>query len=354
MQTIKKTEIFFHAIFWLFSLWLLSTTFVHEHVEINDINGFINEERHREYRLFPFILIVLIGKMILAYANIYLILPKRLKDKDWWKMASQIAILMTVVYLLEISMVYLWSILNEKISIEEHLSFNKLNTLFFICFYGVSVGYGLAKNWWKNEKIKKELEKEKLKTELSYLKSQINPHFFFNTLNNLYALSERKNNPELSSGISNLSDLMRYVLYDAKADFVSLEKEIAHLKNLIEVHQLRYDGEEDFTLSFNITGDVSNKKIAPLIFALFIENAFKHGIEFNQFSFIKIDIEVESEYILFKTSNSNFPKADNAHSHKGIGLENVKRRLQLIYPDRHLLKIKKKEDVYEVKLTIQF
>ena len=165
-------------------------------------------------------------------------------------------------------------------------------------------------------------------------------------------MSERKNNTELSTGIANLSDLMRYVLYDAKVDFIPFEKEIEHLHNMIEVHQLRYDKEDNYSFAYNVEGNLSNINIAPLIFSPFIENAFKYGIELNEASFIKINIQVKDGTILFIASNSSFHKTDNQHNQKGIGLENVKRRLQLLYPEKHLLSIDKTESIFKVTLTI--
>ena len=267
-------------------------------------------------------------------------------------MALMVGGLFALVFLTEWVLAYVWSLLNGRIPVEAYLRFWKLNAVFFICYYGVSLAYALGKNWWKNEQARQTLEKEKLNTELNYLKSQINPHFFFNTLNNLYALSEKNHNSELSAGIASLSSLMRYMLYDAKADEVPMEKEIAHVKNIIEVHQLRYSDDDDYTVSFNVTGDLIDKKIAPLIFAPFVENAFKHGIELNKPSFIKINIEAKENQLLFETSNSNFKKNTDEHKHAGIGLENVKRRLQLIYPHQHHLTIENKSELFKVKLII--
>ncbi len=349
---ISKLEACIHLAFWLFSLWMLNMSLAYENVEVLETDGVLKESRTFDYRLFPMIFIVLVGKMILVYGNIFYIFPKCIKEKNWKKMGFMALALAAVVFLLELSLAYAWSFLDERIPVGDYLRFWKLNAILFACYYGISLAYALSIDWWQNEKIRQELIKENLRTELEYLKSQINPHFFFNTLNNLYALSERQKNTDLSTGIACLSDLMRYMLYDAKAEKVALEKEILHLKNIIEVNQLRYGEEDDYTVSLNVSGNIKSKSIAPLIFAPFVENAFKHGIEFNKPSFIKIEIEANDDCILFEVINSNYNKSNDEHKHTGIGLKNVKRRLELIYPETHKLIIENKPDTFIVKLSI--
>ena len=300
----------------------------------------------------PLLRLYFLEKCLLVYGNTFFIQKKRLNDRNWEKMALSTIGLFLAIFIIEVILAYTWSLFDKKIVAAEYFRFWKLNALFFVCYYGVSTAYSLSKNWWENEKKRQQAEKEKLNAELNYLKSQINPHFFFNTLNNLYALSERQQNTDLSAGIAGLSDLMRYMLYDAKADYVPLEKEIAHIKSTIEVHQLRYDENDDYTISFNVDRKLKNKKVAPLIFAPFVENAFKHGIEIGKPSFIKINLSATENGVDFEVVNSNFNKAKNEHQHVGIGLKNVKRRLQLIYPKRHLLTIENNSKLFKINLKL--
>ncbi|HFA48625.1 MAG TPA: hypothetical protein ENJ95_06340 [Bacteroidetes bacterium] len=349
----KWQEIPLHLLFWQFSLWLLNMAFAIENVEECVINGKATTIVKMDYHFSAIIFFILLGKVFLVYGNVLFVLPQRLKDKNWKKLAAQILLLFALVFLLEYMCARVYSFFTLENHIADYIGFWKLNAIFFIGYFGISCAYVLSKNWWKNEQSRQLLVQEKLNTELSFLKSQINPHFFFNTLNNLYALSERHKNTDLSNGIAGLSNLMRYMLYDAKADYVPLEKEIAHLKSIIEVQQLRYSEDDDYTVALNI-GDIKNGiKIAPLLLAPFVENAFKHGIDLHKDSFIKIDISVENDKLVFQAINSNFKKGKNdLQQQSGIGLENVKRRLQLLYPKKHNLKIDDTVGYFKIILTL--
>jgi LytS/YehU family sensor histidine kinase len=195
-----------------------------------------------------------------------------------------------------------------------------------------------------------EVEKQKIEAELRALKAQVNPHFFFNTLNSLYALSLDKSDkaPEL---ILKLSDLMRYVIYESKDDLVPLGKQLEFLQSYVFLERLRSD--ENLDVQFNITGDKTEIKIAPLIYLAFIENAFKHGArEKNDQPYIHICFSLEHEdHVIFSIEN----RADPFRRHNaagGFGLTNVKKRLELLYPGKHLLNITESLTIYRVELNI--
>jgi len=198
----------------------------------------------------------------------------------------------------------------------------------------------------------KEMEKQKLEVELNTLKEQLNPHFMFNTLNNIYSLSLDKSDkaPEF---ILKLSDLMSYTLYECKEKFVPISKEIDFIKNYLELERIRV--RDGVKIDFNIKGDSLNKKISPLLLLTFIENAFKHGINTRPNNpFIKIDLDFETNNkLLFKIENSK-PKIEAINTeNNGIGLKNAKKRLNLLYPDKHQLKISDNELVFLVELEIE-
>ena len=202
--------------------------------------------------------------------------------------------------------------------------------------------------------MREQLLQEKLRTELNFLKSQINPHFLFNTLNNLYAIAERRENRELADGISELANLMRYMLYDCKAERVPLSKELTFLKSIIEIQRLRIAEEDEVVLAFDVEGNYNSKEIAPLILVPFVENAFKHGISPENQSFIKIALLVEENALSFEVRNSVFKdKKNELETHSGIGLENVKRRLELIYPEKYSLDILEENEVFKIKLKLE-
>ncbi len=204
----------------------------------------------------------------------------------------------------------------------------------------------LLRNAHQQEKKLREIEKEKFSAEMSLLKAQINPHFFFNTLNSLYALTlvASKESPNV---VLKLSNLMRYMLYEASEGKVILRNELTHLQNYIQIEQMRFTDRLD--LSFQYSGDIEGQWIAPLLLLPFIENAFKHGIE-NNSGWITIDLKIIENHLYLKVENS----FDAASKPKigGFGLANVKRRLHLIYPGSHELNEDQDEGVYKVDLKI--
>jgi two-component system, LytTR family, sensor kinase len=215
----------------------------------------------------------------------------------------------------------------------------------------ISLGLRVLARQDEIEKARKEMEKEKLNSELAFLKSQISPHFFFNTLNNIYSLISI--NPEDSQkAVLKLSKLMRYLLYESEQGKTVLSNEIDFLNNYIDLMKLRMS--EKVSLSVSFPSKYEDKNLPPLLFVPFIENAFKHGISYREKSFIKINMDVAGDSIIFRCVNS-LPKAkENAENgHAGIGLENVRKRLNLLFPGSHDLKINKSEKEFEVYLDIK-
>lgn len=204
---------------------------------------------------------------------------------------------------------------------------------------------------------KKQLEVEELRTsvkesELQFLKSQINPHFLFNNLNNLYSYAIEQS-PKTPSIILELSSVLRYMLYDCKENLVALTKEIEHLKNFTLLNELQI--EERGKVTFNTENIKSDYRIAPLILTVFIENAFKYSTA-SQSKDISIDIEInvsEQGMLEFKCKNSFKPMGNTDNLSRGIGLQNVKKRLQLLYPDAHELSICNEDGLYSVLLKMQ-
>ncbi|EZH75590.1 membrane protein [Aquimarina atlantica] len=194
----------------------------------------------------------------------------------------------------------------------------------------------------------KTLKAEKGKAELALLKSQVNPHFFFNTLNNLYGLTVEKSDsaPEV---VLKLSDMMRYTIYEGKQDVVSLKDEIKYLENYIELHKIRYQKKVVITFDYTYHED---DKVAPLLFIILLENAFKHGVErLTKDAYIHINLTTKNNTILFCIENNY--EEQKVTDQKGIGLDNLKDRLKLIYPQKHRLLIEKNKTVYKTTLEIE-
>ena len=213
----------------------------------------------------------------------------------------------------------------------------------------ISSGLKVTGNYIKNERRNKVLENQKLAAELAFLKSQVNPHFLFNTLNNIYSLAY-KQSPETPDAIMKLSLLMRYMLYESNDTMVSLEKEVEHLQNFIDLQKLRL--REQTIIKFNMEGDLHGKQIAPMLLMTLVENAFKHGLVSKNEIGISINLKVFHDNLVFSTIN-------NTSSHKkrefgGIGLENMKQRLRILYPGRHKLTFEEKESTFYATLKLNF
>jgi two-component system LytT family sensor kinase len=214
-------------------------------------------------------------------------------------------------------------------------------------FFAVAIK--LLKYWYENKQAQQILLQDKLQAELKFLKTQIHPHFLFNTLNNLYALTLKKSDlaPPM---VLKLSELINYMLYECREDEVLLEKEIKFIQNYIDIEQLRYGDKLD--LELNIRGNANGRRIAPLLLLPFTENCFKHGasLELDQ-SWVKLDIEVLPDRTIFKVENNKVAGISRSRI-QGIGINNAKRRLDLMYPNEHELKIINGDETFLVILTI--
>ena len=199
-----------------------------------------------------------------------------------------------------------------------------------------------------------EMEARQLKAELNLLKSQVNPHFLFNTLNNLFSIAQKNDDNETADGLLKLSQLMRYMIYESNVELVSLEKEITYIKNFIELQKLRFDNQELLNVNLQITDNFKSIFICPMILIPFIENAFKHGLSTEDHNKIDITLEIENKTLNLKVKNtiSNL-KNGTDKKNSGIGLDNVKRRLKLVYPNRYDLSINSDNKFFYIDLKIE-
>ncbi len=219
---------------------------------------------------------------------------------------------------------------------------------------GITMSLKMVRQWYERERVTENLERINMETELKYLKTQINPHFLFNSLNSLYALTLKKSDkaPEL---VLKLSEILRYVLYDGSEKWVALEKEINYLKSYLDLEKIRNGDRLDF--EFNVNGNPATKQIAPMLFLTFLENSFKHGISQKmEGGFVSIDMDIEPDNLVFKIQNSKPKEKEKRLNGKagGIGIENIKKRLALLYPDKHTLKIEDDGEKYSVNLNLKF
>lgn len=215
----------------------------------------------------------------------------------------------------------------------------------------LSVAIKMTENWYVIEGEKKELEKARTEAELQNLKSQLNPHFLFNTLNNIYSLIAI--DPDRAQyAVHDLSRLLRHVLYEDKQQFVSLDHELVFMRSYIELMSLRLSDKVD--LKVELPDDGRGMMVAPLLFITLIENAFKHGISPAEKSYIHICLKIpEDREIYCRIENSNFPKKDNDRSGSGIGLENLHKRLEFLYPGNYQLEMGLEQEKYVAELTLR-
>ena len=238
-------------------------------------------------------------------------------------------------------------ILNGKASFTDLAIYWNILLGFFMT--GLNMGIKLLYRSLRDEQQMEELKRQNLQAEMDYLRYQINPHFFMNTLNNIHALIDI-DTEYAKSAVIELSKMMRYVLYESGSETISLKKDIQFIENYIELMRIRYDSSIDICLDYPAT--IPNKvAIPPLLLIVFVENAFKHGVSYNHASFIHIRIGYRDDAVTAVISNSRHEKSRPGTT--GIGLENVKKRLALIYQDNYTLSIDESDPaVYTVKLII--
>jgi sensor histidine kinase YesM len=225
------------------------------------------------------------------------------------------------------------------------------NIAVFLLILVFSTGIKVINQWLKSEQRNKEIATEKLNAELSFLKAQINPHFLFNTLNNIYALATAQSE-YTAPAIMKLSSIMRYVLTEARNDLVPLEKEILFTTHYIELLKMRLTDKS--SIDFTVKGDPLGKQIAPLLLLPFVENAFKYGISTREKSPIIILLEIKQDSLYFSVSNyKHINTSLKVANNTGIGINNTRRRLDLLYENQHALKIEDEAGKFTVHLNIQ-
>jgi two-component system LytT family sensor kinase len=226
--------------------------------------------------------------------------------------------------------------------------FDITSLFLFVMIMALSTAIKTVQQWQATEQRVISAEAEKASAELSFLKAQINPHFLFNTLNNIYSLAV-SNNPNTAESIMKLSNIMRYVTDDVTEDFVSLQSEVACIEDYIDLQRLRLGSKTE--VNFNTTGIIAQQKIAPLLLMTFVENVFKYGVSKQHESAIDINLRVANNTIIFMCVNLVFERKENIER-TGIGIANTKKRLEQLYPGRHILNINNNNNQFRVVLTL--
>lgn len=295
--------------------------------------------------------------IVLFYVNMHVMVPRLLlQNKTFWFIVVNLAI---VVLILMASKWYdMWSNLPQQIdnALGIHRRPNPKGFDLFMLYttllvQGISTSITAIENWQKDGQLRQQLQQQQVSSELSFLKAQIHPHFFFNTLNNIYSLTFIDIETSRQA-LHKLSWMMRYLLYETQNDVTLLSKELRFLKDYIELMRLRLNAHS--TVVFEEPDLLSDQTIAPMLLMSFVENAFKHGVSASQGGEIRITVRQEGNLLVMDVTNPVFPKMNEVIDDGGIGLTNTQRRLNLLYKGRHQLFYHlSPENVYRVHLELE-
>ena len=304
-------------------------------------------------------LVELPAQLVFTYLTLYWLIPQYLQKRRYLAFSAWIGLLLVFSGFLHragFHFLYLYHFRSEQFATEQPWTAGPMlrSTFYLITTSGLIIAFHSMRYGHRQQQLNQQLLNSRLTAELKSLKDQINPHFLFNTLNNLYGLT-LKNPEKASEMVMRLSQLMHYMLYEGNQIRVPLQKEIEYLQNYLALEKIRYGSH--LQLSFQIQGDTGTCVIAPLLLLPFVENAFKHGLSRQlQESWLQISLVVNGRELVFKVENSKprqvGGKGLSSGSTQGIGLQNVSKRLQLLYPEQHRLRLMDGEDTYLASLTI--
>ncbi|WP_199117189.1 sensor histidine kinase [Pedobacter sp. ASV28] len=342
MRDKSKASIILNAIFWGIIVVIIA------------IALFFSKEKHtaKDYIITFGVLGIL--NVSTFYINYVLLIPELIKKrKKYWIYVFSFIFLIIVVAAIktaiavlnpEETLVYRSNGKRETMSLYIYV----INCVFSAGFFLVSSCIiHFTVDWFSNERIQRNLESEKKDMELQFLKSQLNPHFLFNSLNNIYSLAYQKSD-KTADAILKLSEIMRYMIYESNDSWVSLDKEVEYVQSYVELQKLRF--KDGAAVEISINGEIDGQKIVPLILISFVENAFKHGVANDHNDPIRINIIANQKILHFSVSNKK--STNNKDAIGGVGLNNVERRLQLLYPDRYKLNIVNSATHYTTELML--
>lgn len=337
----SKGAIAMHVIFWLLMLAIVV------------IDIFVSEHSMKDYIITDGIFGLL--NISIFYINYIILIPELIqKRKKYWFYIF--AFLLLVLATATVKTIF--AALNPEDLLQtkdgrgklHHISLNMYAVVatFVSGFFLVSsciIKFSI--DWFSNERVQRNLESEKKDMELQFLKSQLNPHFLFNSLNNIYSLAYQKSD-KTADAILKLSEIMRYMIYESNDSWVALSKEVEYVQSYIELHKLRF--KDGAAVEITLNGEIDGQQIVPLILISFVENAFKHGVANDPENPIKINIIANQKILHFSVSNKK--SKTNKDAMGGVGLNNVERRLQLLYPDRYKLNIVNSATHYTTELML--
>lgn len=334
-----KTTII-HLLFWVSTGWLIASGFSIERQEIEIINGVEQVETIRNTQLIFKLIFCVFTSAIISYTNAWN-LSKLASSSNRPTIISRSILIYLVGLTVLIISNHFFNTLELPLSLLAGI------TLFY---YTISIAYGLTRMWIKTDRNQRQLQLEKKQAEINLMRNQLQPHFLFNALNNLLSMVDQQSSPKLARSFEELSQLLRYVIDETKSDEISIQQEIDFTKNYIALQQLRFDTDE-VNVDLQVIGQYNNQKVEPGLFISFVENAFKYGTEPEKKTSIEIRFDIsQSNQIHFSTMNELVDSVSKTGN--GTGIETVRKRLALVYPERHSLEIKS-EDSFEVNLKLE-
>jgi len=341
-MTKSKGPIILHALYWAVILIIIALSAF-----------FDSDTKNIKHFLLSLVLFGIIN-VSLFYINYLILIPQFIKKKKKYFLYIFIfIILLGIAAFIKTAI----AVLNPK-EMMEYMNEGKRKTItvneyffaqLFLCgfFLVSSCLIKFAADWFANERIQRNLESERREMELQFLKSQLNPHFLFNSLNNIYSLAYQKSD-KTADAIMKLSEIMRYMIYESNTPTVSLSKEVDYLTNYIDLQKIRF--KDGAYIEMVLNGEIDDQKIVPLMLISFVENAFKHGVVTDPEHPVKINIIANQKILHFSVINKK--NNQNKDAQGGVGLTNVERRLQLIYPDRYKLNVVNSATHYTCELMI--
>jgi two-component system LytT family sensor kinase len=339
ISRLLRTRFVYHLLFWTVVLLLLTAFEM-----LVDHHGLLFTLSNQ--------LITVVIYSLVVYFNLFYLFPNYLAKKKFLSYALLLILLVIIATPIKAMLFYLKfaDMPAAQAGVIGELNYSFIPTLFIA---GASTLFKITTDWVRHLRERQELQTQTMQSELRFLKSQINPHFLFNTLNNLYALTMKKSDkaPEI---VIKLSEMMRYMLYECNEKRVPLRKEVNYLRNYLDLERLRQG--KNVEITFEVNGQIGNQQIAPLLFIPFLENSFKHGLN-NQITtgYVNISLQINDQDIQMYIENSKaptVPKPDTGRKSGGIGLVNVRRRLNILYPNKYELQINDSPNSYGVLLEV--
>ncbi|MDP3436467.1 MAG: histidine kinase [Bacteroidales bacterium] len=343
IRVFKRKEYIIHSIIWIVGLIIVA----------GSVQTIGNVKREMGDFIYPVALGTIFSILLFYTVSNKLIGLYSLKKSNYLFLGQ---VVVTLLGLTIIETVLDYSLFPAYYSTEiESLYSQFVVTLVFNLFVlAIALGYGFIKMWLKSERQKQELKSQKLSAELDFLKAQVNPHVLFNMLNMAFSSATTYGDERTADIIEKTSSQLRYVLYDSNTDKVSIRKEIDHIEGFVALQKMRISADMPVKISLNVSTDNENYQISPLLLIPFIENAFKYGISFNRPTEINIEIQCRENTLQLLVRNPIITDdtSQRRDGFSGIGLENVRKRLSILYPSNHILKISNDGEIFIVNLTL--